>query len=308
MSLILDALNKADNERQKDNAPTLQSVHESPYTPHHTARKNGLLYGFIICVCIIVGLVAYVFLTKNTTPQQSPNSAPAQSQQQEKATGGKPFTRQTAPITSTTATNPAINPNAKENAQRERQRLIAEQYQQADTEEDERETNADTTAAQPQNTANQAASDNKKTVQKRDVSNLYTDSEAEEIPAKKSVTPKVDTTQNSASKQNHSPAKSSPQKTEQLANKIMDNIKKPDGIGTIRELPTEVQRKIPTLMYREHNYTSSPKTIKLNKGIYQEGQQVAPDLYLEEIQEKSIIMRYQQHRFRMPAMNSWVNM
>lgn len=79
-------------------------------------------------------------------------------------------------------------------------------------------------------------------------------------------------------------------------------------IGTVNELPFSMQQKLPTIMYREHNYRDNPPSVLLNSKNITRGQMVEPNLYLEEILQDGIILRYENNKFKMPRLNSWVNM
>ena len=80
-------------------------------------------------------------------------------------------------------------------------------------------------------------------------------------------------------------------------------------IGTVRDLPWSAQEKIPTLMYTEHRYTNSPNDyVTINGERKTKGQKIANILTVDSILEDGVILHYENYQFKMPALNSWVNM
>ena len=76
MSLILDALNKADQERgEQREVPNLRAVHDSPYPrPQQGLFKRWRVeIGFV--VLLIVAYLAYQFFSSTQQSQQEPQSA-----------------------------------------------------------------------------------------------------------------------------------------------------------------------------------------------------------------------------------------
>jgi len=87
-----------------------------------------------------------------------------------------------------------------------------------------------------------------------------------------------------------------------------DHLKHFSTLSYIGDLPYSVQKNIPTIMYTEHSYQNHNASVTLNKIKRRKGQKITANLYLEEILEDGIIMRYQSRKFRMIALNSWINM
>ncbi|MCR8923227.1 general secretion pathway protein GspB [Dasania sp. GY-MA-18] len=76
----------------------------------------------------------------------------------------------------------------------------------------------------------------------------------------------------------------------------------------LSNLPINLQKNIPTLDYDQHIYLANQQSyVEINNKIIKEGAAINSDLSLESIQENFIILRYQNTRFRLGALNSWVN-
>lgn len=75
------------------------------------------------------------------------------------------------------------------------------------------------------------------------------------------------------------------------------------------DLPTVVKDEIPTIFFRQHDWSAQANTrnVNLNGKVFREGDQVAPDLQLLEIHSDFILMDFQGNEFRLRALNSWVN-
>ncbi|MCY4427645.1 MAG: general secretion pathway protein GspB [Halieaceae bacterium] len=75
------------------------------------------------------------------------------------------------------------------------------------------------------------------------------------------------------------------------------------------DLPTVVKDEIPTIFFRQHDWSAqeSTRSVNLNGKVFREGDQVAPDLQLLEIHRDFILMDFQGNEFRLRALNSWVN-
>ena len=80
-------------------------------------------------------------------------------------------------------------------------------------------------------------------------------------------------------------------------------------IGDIRSLSWSEQTTIPTLNYSEHNYVENGRsTVTINGSRFKKGDRVASDLILEMILADGILLKYKSSVFKMQALNSWINM
>ena len=76
----------------------------------------------------------------------------------------------------------------------------------------------------------------------------------------------------------------------------------------IKDLPLSMQENIPTLIYSEHNYLEGGASyIVINGQRLIEGNRISGDLQLEKILSDGILMRLADRRLRMRALNSWLN-
>ena len=79
-------------------------------------------------------------------------------------------------------------------------------------------------------------------------------------------------------------------------------------IGSIRDLPFSAQQKIPSIMYTDHQYTSTRKSVEINSKKYQENSRIGSDLTIEKILQDGVIVRYKKYKFKMSAYNNWINL
>ncbi|MES2295619.1 MAG: general secretion pathway protein GspB [Pseudomonadota bacterium] len=75
-----------------------------------------------------------------------------------------------------------------------------------------------------------------------------------------------------------------------------------DNAPSLRELPEAIQREIPALAFGGYIYSRNPadRLLLVDKVLRHEGEEVAPGLLLEKLLPKAAIMNYRGHRYRMP--------
>ncbi|PCK08349.1 MAG: hypothetical protein COA42_09545 [Alteromonadaceae bacterium] len=305
MSLILDALNKADKERQKNNgAPSLHDVHEQ-LPPQKITQQNGrLVYVLIAIVALLCSVLGFIFwqqLNTGTTkqngsaPQASTNNLAANNANNtniinnattsQSTAATLDFTQSTATRTNTrSTTNPqttadiedAAKDKLKQSAKYKemQEKLIASQYERA-KEEAKEEAREEAKVKQPKIAA--------------------------QTPIQVTPTPAPTSTAAPVIAQAVSTPIPLPK-----TNRLSDH----PFLGTIRDLPNYIQQEIPTLIYSAHNYygAGAGSTVVLNKKTLSYGGQAMPKLYIEDILEDGIILRYKTHKFKLKALNSWVNL
>ncbi len=78
----------------------------------------------------------------------------------------------------------------------------------------------------------------------------------------------------------------------------------------ISDLRQSQKDQIPSIFYSRHNWSSSPaeRSVVLNGEQRREGQQVKPGLRLVEILETSIVLDFNGTEFQLRSLNSWVNL
>ncbi|VUD56772.1 hypothetical protein TDB9533_02391 [Thalassocella blandensis] len=299
MSLILDALNKADHERNKESPPTINSAHDEPpvYSASPEKQHKLLFIGLIICMVVILALGAILVLDKKDTSNSesfpiADADQTAKGNQRQSGPAEKPQpqnqTRNASSANPTEATKPAATatPNTTPNPQQSkyaenRKKMIAAQYEQVN----QTRKTVETTPVPASSQAPEAEHAKKQ----QEVAAIYKN-QVKPTPQPQQVraTPRPTV---------------APRPTQPPANK--NTLAGHPDIGTVHDLPFATQKQLPTLMYREHHY---PNNVMLNKKVVSKGQQIEPNLYLEEILVDGIILRYEKRKFKMPRLNSWVNM
>ncbi|HEY7883688.1 MAG TPA: general secretion pathway protein GspB [Cellvibrionaceae bacterium] len=79
-------------------------------------------------------------------------------------------------------------------------------------------------------------------------------------------------------------------------------------IGGVRDLPLSVQNRVPTLMYSAHFYESqaTPSVILNGQRLYKGG--TISGMKVEDVHADGVVLRLNEHVFKLNALNSWVNM
>lgn len=299
MSLILDALNKADRERQKPTeAPKLQSVHQ-PYTPVDTSSqwKHYIPHVLGSVSVLLLMFVIYILIdSKKPDLPQIAQSKPAQSVSAKRTLPQRNVSQPTSPrevkqISPVVPSQPSNARSLKTSSEiKDRQANAQAELKVAQAAEPSADNTQKGTLKQVKSSP-LSAKPNYETA----VNSLY-DRPAPQVTAPSSPKPKP-----------VPKVRSKPVITEKQIDTIMY-----DGATPVRKLPWSVQENIPTLMYSEHNFqpdgTDQSSTVTLNKGVWSVGDKVAPGITIEEIRENSLILKYDEHRFGLEAMSSWVNM
>ncbi|EAQ99437.2 general secretion pathway protein GspB [Congregibacter litoralis] len=79
-------------------------------------------------------------------------------------------------------------------------------------------------------------------------------------------------------------------------------------VALLEDLTKQFRDSVPTLMYSRHNYGSSgPSTVTINGTNLSPGQRTR-GVEVREILSDSVILRFQGSDFRLRALNSWVNL
>jgi general secretion pathway protein B len=71
-------------------------------------------------------------------------------------------------------------------------------------------------------------------------------------------------------------------------------------IPTLRELPEQIQREIPTLAISGYIYSGNKadRTVLINKRLLREGDEAAPGLTLEKMTPNGMVLNYKGYRYR----------
>lgn len=279
MSLILDALNRADRERKNTQVtPDITTVHEITYRPEATPGSKKILLITVIVLVLAVLLLGYSVLQNRTAPD---------------AVATSPHI-----IPSMQSANPLPNPTGAGSHS-----VPAAEPVAAST-----PTPADDTVpvapALPERQSTQRAS-----VPPAEVNSLYA---KEKNETKKIVT---QTEVNELYKPVEEPAvvtsvaleaqKIIPVSLVEKSNKTYAALDVPD----LSQLPVGLQQEIPSIIYSQHNFaTEGTSNVVLNGQPRLARTMISAQLSLDEIYVDGILLRFREHKFKLRALNNWVNM
>ena len=293
MSLILDALNKADRQRDdQEPVPSLTTYHAAPLKPKLDAGiPRWMLYsvlGLLLLVVVGLGLLlvqgsvgrppAFPVPVVDVKPSLSPLAEPKVQASELQAAINKPLQDQrvggeridNAPLVS--EPEPAISAE------------VAAIYGQVGVEG----------VATPED----------------DVVDLYGGSISPEKSQREVRAPSV---------QKPKPAVSplvddnelqalwlqSQVEGEAIQQKVIDPYAK---LPYLHQLPESFQNRIPTLMYQNHIYSAKASAVILNGKTYRKGDELAPSLLIEAVTEEELVLSYLNKPFKLAALSSWVKM
>lgn len=318
MSLILEALNKADRERDNQPiVPDLQTVH-GRIMPPAAAKRHWGVYVIIALLILILFLLVAVLVRQTIAPNtrtvasQAPAPAP---------TVPAPPAVQTAPVVqpalaSSTPAGTDINSD------------VHDIYQDANTEAPLPEYN-------PGYEESPAPARSKKS-RSRLLDELEAQSqtldenapaEEEPLPAsvrKVSKAPKAaDSMQDAADldeerikelwEQTKKEVPDRPtNKNERLDTSIKEALKDTlsmyKQVPFLHELPEQAQNSVPSINYVNHLYSEKAGgVVIINKKTLRAGQEISPGLLIDRVASDGIIVQYQGIRFKLNALSSWVN-
>ncbi len=293
MSLILDALNRSRTDTVPGEVPGLQARHDTPENPSGTWKKIAVL------IALALGGAAvgwWLSQSDGQTEQPPALVAPAELAVEREsppvAQAKQPTAMNKTPTNARPAnTQPVVRdlPRAKDPATSEaREPAVAALY----------ERNAALQARRVQAQRAQSAP-----LPASDVDGAKrSESEPPAQATPKSAAPVAseDTEETIDIEQMLSLAR------EEMARETLAEHSAP----WIGDLSQTARDSIPTIYYREHDYSSQrgQAAVVLNDGRFREGQQVAPGLRLTEILPGSIVLDYRGQTFRLRALNSWINL
>ena len=252
MSLILDALNRAERERKKTQTiPDLQTVHEPAAPVVAGSRNKSFVWLLVIIAVLALAIILYVVTSMSArAPQQ------AQDQPVLPATALKP---ETEPVNTVSSMIPIEPPPHQ--AEIPTPAEAAETTQTPTQSPDLDELYATARAAESEDP----------------VSDLYVEPEREEESVAQRLT----------------------------VRDYNSLIEVPD----IGDLPWSFRNEIPSLNYVRHNFDEGSEiSVVINGRAHRAGSTLAPELVLEEIYVDGVLFRFKQIRFKLRALNSWINM
>lgn len=264
MSLILDALNRAERERKKTrDIPDLQTVHEPlPAAAVPSSGRNTVLV--VLGVVVVVLLAAMVYMFARAPEVASPVV-------QSTAEPSKPNNPERV------APAPMGDSALVEHAASQR-KLAATKARVA-------------APALGADAANQP-----------DLDALYASARAEEKP-------KDPVTSLYAVPEIENPAIARSETVAALPPVAVRNYESLIDIPDIGDLPWGFRQEIPSINYIRHNFSEGgSSSVVINSKAHYAGSNLAPDLVLEEIYVDGAMFQFKQIKFKLRALNSWVNM
>lgn len=292
MSLILDALNRAERERRNaDNrVPDLQTIHVPAAKPAQQKNRNNV-WMFLLSVVLAV-IIAAVLIWQQRDEVLSVTAPVVVQQEVAKAEqavvpeivnreAGTPVVPEATPQTPVTIVEPQPYTTATTESA-------------APVEFTETESAAETTVdelAALYATADELES----TPAPAEPQSLY-EPEPEPIPA-----PVV-------AVQETLPPASTSLPPAMLVQEDVRNYESLRNLPDIGDLPWNLRQEIPSINYARHNFEDGQTSVMINGRAWQTGAVLAPDLKLEEIYTDGVIMSFRQVRFKLRALNSWINM
>ncbi len=272
MSLILDALNRADQERKTfDGAPDIHSIHSAAPTSPDMQQRPLLLWLSIALVALVICPALWWWFHPIKAPQTQVASNPVP------AVVAKPA----AIVAPPESNKPYVAPPAKPELQQAQ--TLAPDAKVSDLYQAE-STSSSAKAANPS------------------VNDLYQPEkplamvEAVQLPEAPGVIP----ADMAAPQRITGPAK-------EVKARRLESVA---GIAYFNDLPWGRKQAIPTISYARHDYLANGiSTVVINGETRGIGNQVSRGQFvIEDILEDGVVLRYGELRFKLPALSGWVNM
>lgn len=263
MSYILEALKKAQAERQLGNAPTIHapSVHA---TPQAASGRKPLVIGFAAGAVLVAGAL---FAWRQQTPKVADAGQAAQ-----QASVASPMAaphavtaRQPAPMPSA-AQAPAVKPPLAEASPGAQVALVQDA---AGTEPETRRAQVKPVTEKPAAKV-AATSPAAKPAAPPDAAPAHVPSRAEQAVAAPAPAPAVPSAD--------------------------------ENLRTLNELPDSVRLNVPRVGFGGYMYSPNPadRLVLIDRILRREGEEVAPGLVLEKVLPKAAVMNYRGNRYRVP--------
>lgn len=285
MSMILDALQRADRERRKQDHPPPSLETPTTPPPAKSSAPRGAWWLAGLGLMLVVALSLVVLSRPTPSPVQSGPAAARSIQPREPAAP--------EPTSAPTAGQSMNAPNSKPPA-------IAELYQSPQVEDDSitalyrSAQGGDEPVTDEVTLPIEGTDGHTQTLPQRPEPAAVRLSESEPVaerPRREAAVPTPD-------EATVTPPETTPPTSE-------ENPK----IASVRDLPWNLQQTMPSISYQEHHYRNGAASrVRLNGKEYRAGERVAQDLTLERIEEDGAVMRYRGYEFKLQALNSWVNM
>jgi general secretion pathway protein B len=275
MSLLLDALNKADEERKRgDGPPTIDSHHND----FDAQAKHKIPRTFVILIVImtLVSLLAAVYWLGKNTHQESTEALSLEASQ-------LTVSQQTDSSKTAEADIGTNNNNSATNGQTLGDRNITA---------DNKTINSNTAKA------NIKMMSQEKIPDAESVATLYQQQTNDNLPLQER-TPLVN---------RNEPDTVNPSNQNAQNTNAPNSIKQFANIPEIQDLPNDILNNLPSLKYTEHHYNSNGGSVVINGVVKHVNEELAPGLVIDKILEDGIILHLGNYSFKMRALNTWMNM
>lgn len=275
MSLILDALKRAERERQSSEVftPIIESVTQDVNQPNNLPEKNHFNWRWILVLMVVGSFLALIFFNKESKSEIKPISKteltskiePKQKTNIEKITIAQ---------SSISQISQSATPGSNNATQ-----AVTDLYQQPVSSLPKVE---DIQVAQLY--ADNAAA-----------SSIAIDDQSTAIPVSVAVTNPLPDVNAQLPKN---------MQTNSEVRRIMDA----DAIA-FDELSFNQKQLFPSISYSQHNYLgNSASSVVINGELLRVGSRITQDLSIEEIVEDGVIFNFYQKRVSLKALSGWINM
>jgi general secretion pathway protein B len=301
MSLLLDALHRSDQERNNDTAvPGLQTRHLESAISENPARM--LMAGSALLV--VVALLSWLYFggSENEGGDVSALSKQAAVTVTDPAPAGAPSTARPAtakPAIATPVVAPAVTPPVI-TTQRP---AIASSETPGLTVEEPRTINTDKPVSAGQGIPVPA-----------EVAELYQRAATPVAAATGPASPAAGAPAAGTPAAGSPAAPSSTLPVDAIVAATQQELAAPplddDPTPLVQDLPQRTKDEIPSIFFSSHSWSNNTgeKQVILNGEVRREGETVLPGVQLIEILPESIVLDFQGTRFRLRALNSWVNL
>lgn len=278
MSLILDALNRAERERQKQHpVPDLNTRHQPPPADVAEPRpaRSGIRYFLLLVILLALAALGIGYFGERTGDASTGTASPPPA-----------AVREAVPdVAESTATRPHRDDAAQAHQ-------VSPVHDAIVPAPEPQSTHTPDTARQESITQDTPA------VANEDLARLY--AEARDVPDEQ-ISPLYQTPTATV------PPSPPPVATSEApVARTYDNLIELPDIG---DLPWGLRQEIPSINYSRHHYLANGQSsVVVNGQSFRSGQSLAPDLVLEDIYDDGVIFRFRQIRFKLRALNSWINM
>jgi len=291
MSLILDALRKADHDRKVDDNPS--SIDEIYNNDAHEETKNKPTLILLAIVALVLALFA-IFMVSLFTKQSDNATVPITS---------KPTTQNRLNAT-TIESSPVILAEDKiatsqtENNQNKGQQDSTKNIITSSTGVSVESLKQAQRSKQYSNNKKSAAGQEATSNTSEKIADLYQERSSQVTSTQ---APKIEaSSDNNATPHSENTLSTNSDSDNTLAFYV--------NIPLIKELLASEQENIPTMMYTEHNFASSGRSsVIINGKRFYENATIASGIRIERILIDGLLLKQNQQSFKMRARNSWLN-